>query len=112
MAGKTGTVQTMSFSSKELYKKCLERPLQQRYHGWFVGFAPVEAPEVTVAVFAQHGCSGSGGGAPVFRDIVRSYFNIYNPALLDAKKNSSFQKPVRKQTTRKSNLKITKSGEG
>ena len=78
MAGKTGTVQLMSLSVKELYNKCLERPIRLRHHGWFVGFTPVKKPEITVAVFAEHGCSGSNGGAPVFRDIVRVYFDKYH----------------------------------
>ena len=82
MAGKTGTVQLISFSAKELYKKCLERPLHLRHHGWFVGFVPVKKPEITVAVFAEHGCSGSGGAAPVFKDIVRAYFEKYHPSQL------------------------------
>ena len=82
MAGKTGTVQLISFSAKELYKKCLERPIHFRHHSWFVGFAPAEKPEITIAVFAEHGCSGSGGAVPVFKDIVRAYFEQYNPSQL------------------------------
>ena len=78
MAGKTGTVQLISFSSKELYKKCLKRPLSIRHHGWFVGFAPVKKPEIVVAILTEHSCSGSAGATPVFRDIVRGYFKKYN----------------------------------
>lgn len=79
MAGKTGTVQLMSFSVGEVYKKCLEMPLRRRHHGWFVGFAPVDDPEIIVVVFAEHGCSGSSGAAPIFRDIVRAYFDKHQP---------------------------------
>ena len=93
MAGKTGTVQLISFSAQELYKKCQERPINLRHHGWFVGFAPTSQPEITVAVFTEHGCSGSGGAAPVFRDIVRAYFEKYHPDQLPKRKTKAKTPP-------------------
>ena len=51
MAGKTGTVQLKSFTAAQIYKKCENRPFVQRHHGWFVGYAPIENPKITVAVF-------------------------------------------------------------
>jgi penicillin-binding protein 2 len=47
IAGKTGTAQTHE---------------PGRPHGWFVGYCPVEAPRVAMAVVAEHG--GSGGDLP------------------------------------------------
>ncbi len=84
MAGKTGTTQVRSFSADEIYKRCDSRPIVQRHHGWFVAFAPVENPEITVAVLAQHSCSGSVGGAPVVHDVMQAYFEKYHPELIKA----------------------------
>lgn len=84
MAGKTGTTQLRTYSADEIYARCDLRPVTQRHHGWFVGFAPVEKPEITVAVLAQHSCSGSRGGAPVVRDIMQAYFEKYHPELIKA----------------------------
>lgn len=82
VAGKTGTTQVRSFSADEIYKRCDSRPIFQRHHGWFVAFAPYEHPEITVAVLAQHACSGAVGGAPVVKDIMQAYFEKYHPELL------------------------------
>ena len=79
MAGKTGTAQIMSFSKEQIYQKCLERPLEQRHHGWFMATAPADNPEITVSILTEHSCSGSNGSAPLARDIIRSYFKNKKP---------------------------------
>ena len=84
MAGKTGTSQLFSFSADQVYSKCINKPLTQRHHGWFVGFAPFDRPVITVAVLAEHGCSGSGGAAPVVKEVVHAYLKKYHPELLAA----------------------------
>ncbi len=84
MAGKTGTTQVRSFSADEIYKRCDSRPMYLRHHGWFVAFAPYENPEITVAVLAQHACSGAAGGAPVVHDIMKAYFEKYHPEMMKA----------------------------
>ncbi|MCF2970658.1 penicillin-binding protein 2 [Synechococcus sp. Nb3U1] len=58
-AGKTGTA---------------EDP-PRRSHAWYVGYAPYDQPELVVVVFLEN--SGGGGGAqaaPVFREVMRAYF--------------------------------------
>lgn len=82
VGGKTGTVQVRSQSAEEIHKRCEGRPLLLRDHGWFVGFAPVDKPEVTVAVLAEHSCWGAEGAAPVAHDMLLSYFQKYHPELL------------------------------
>jgi penicillin-binding protein 2 len=82
VAGKTGTVQVRSQSAEEIHKRCEGRPLLLRDHGWFVGFAPVDKPEVAVAVLAEHSCWGAEGAAPVAHDILLAYFQKYHPELL------------------------------
>ena len=79
IAGKTGTVQMRSYSADQIYDKCEERPFNQRHHGWYVGFAPADKPEITVAVLAEHACHGSTGSAPIVRDVILAYMEKYHP---------------------------------
>ena len=44
-------------------------------HGWFMGFAPYEDPEIAVAVFLQHGVGGTHA-APVARSIFEAYAGL------------------------------------
>jgi penicillin-binding protein 2 len=83
IAGKTGTAQVVNFSADQIYAKCDHRPINLRHHGWYVAWAPWDKPEITVAVFAQHGCSGSGGAAPIARDIFEAYFRKHHPAMIE-----------------------------
>ncbi len=66
MAGKTGTAQVFSLAEDEEYdaEEIRER---LRDHALFVGFAPVEDPQIAVAVIVENGGSGSGTAAPVAR---------------------------------------------
>lgn len=94
LAGKTGTSQVMNFSADQIYIDCKSRPIQMRHHGWFVGWAPADKPEITIAVLAQHSCSGSGGAAPIFRDIAEAYFKKYHPELIaEGLKKAAAKKP-------------------
>lgn len=76
-AGKTGTVQLFRLSKDEVYRKCEEMEETKRHHGWFVGMAPYNDPDIVVAVIAEHACHGSSGGAPVARDIIRAFHKKY-----------------------------------
>ena len=73
-SGKTGTAQVISLTSHQLYKNCKKLVKKYRHHGWFLSFAPSDKPEIIVAVFTEHSCSGSSGSAPVARDIIKYYF--------------------------------------
>ena len=73
-SGKTGTAQVIALSSSKIYKSCRFLPLKQRHHGWFIAFAPSEAPEIVVAVLTEHSCAGSSGSAPVARDIIKAWY--------------------------------------
>lgn len=66
MAGKTGTAQVFSLAEDEEYDKEEVRE-RLRDHALFVGFAPVENPQIAVAVIVENGGSGSGTAAPVAR---------------------------------------------
>ena len=93
IAGKTGTSQVSSFAASEIYDKCESRPLNLRHHGWFIGYAPAEKPEITVAVLTEHSCHGSTGSAPIVRDVIRAYIKKYHP-----KRIKKQQKPLKKVT--------------
>ncbi len=64
VAGKTGTAEfgpTLADGKHET-------------HGWFVGFAPYDDPEIAVVVFVQRG-SGGNDASPAAADILDYYFN-------------------------------------
>lgn len=82
VAGKTGTSQVMSFAADQIYAKCEERPKYQRHHGWFIGYAPADKPEIAFGILSEHSCHGSSGAAPVAREIVRAYMAKYHPELI------------------------------
>jgi cell division protein FtsI/penicillin-binding protein 2 len=39
-------------------------------HGWFIGFAPFDDPQVAFCVFVENGGSGSGAAAPIAKKIL------------------------------------------
>jgi penicillin-binding protein 2 len=82
IAGKTGTSQVMGFSADQIHVKCMTRVVNQRHHGWFVGYAPADNPMITVAAIAEHSCSGAGGAGPLVRDVLLAYFQKYHPEMI------------------------------
>ncbi|HOP69664.1 MAG: penicillin-binding protein 2 [Dethiobacteria bacterium] len=62
VAGKTGSAQVAALSSGI------------PAHSLFVGFAPVENPEIAVAVIVEHGGIGATGAVPVAAEIMQYYF--------------------------------------
>ncbi len=90
MAGKTGTAQVRSMSSKELFSRCEEMPYKDRHHGIFVGYAPYDNPKIAVAAVVEHGCHGSSAAAPVVRDVITTYMKKYMPEVHEV--NSERQK--------------------
>ncbi|MED5356547.1 MAG: penicillin-binding protein 2, partial [Pseudomonadota bacterium] len=61
VAGKTGTAQVVGIAQDATYD---EEALSeyQRNHGWFIAFAPVENPEIVLAVLTEN----SGGGSSAY----------------------------------------------
>ncbi len=68
MAGKTGTAQVVGIKQGEEYdaEALAER---HRDHGLFIGFAPVNSPQIVVAVIVENGGGGSSAAAPVGRKV-------------------------------------------
>jgi len=87
MAGKTGTAQVRSFSADKIYEKCEDFLEKDRHHGFFVGFAPAENPEIVVAGLALHACHGSSGAAPMVTELLTAYMKQKHPELFITKKD-------------------------
>ncbi len=102
MGGKTGTAQVRSFRSDDIYSKCEERPETDRHHGFFVGFAPAENPEIIVAGLALHACHGASGAAPMVVDLLTAYMKKHHPEAFEKKKRAKIK------TSKKKKLKSTK----
>ena len=66
IAGKTGTAQVKSIAQGKSYNKSA---LDKRHwdHAWFTGFAPVDNPDIALAVLVENGGGGSAVAAPVGR---------------------------------------------
>lgn len=61
VAGKTGTAQVVGIAQDATYDEDLLSEYQ-REHGWFVGFAPAENPEIVLAVLTEN----TGGGSTAY----------------------------------------------
>ena len=75
IAGKTGTAQVYQLSQAEDEKENrgeISKKLQD--HALFIAFAPVETPELAVAVIVENGGSGSSTAAPIARKLFDHYF--------------------------------------
>jgi penicillin-binding protein 2 len=72
MAGKSGTAQVFSVAQEEEYDED-EIEMRLRDHALFVSFAPVDDPQIAVAVIVENGSSGSGVAAPIARQIMDEY---------------------------------------
>ena len=76
VAGKTGTAQVVRMEEDE-DENADEEPYEFRDHAWFIAFAPLEEPEILVAVLVEHGGHGGSAAAPIAREVMKEYFE-YN----------------------------------
>ena len=72
IAGKTGTAQVFGLKQDEEYKE-EEISKKLRDHALFIGFAPVEDPQIAVAVIVENGGHGSSTAAPIVRKVMDQY---------------------------------------
>ena len=70
IAGKTGSSQVFSIDRSTSEK---EVPLELRDHGLFVGYAPLDKPEIIVSIIVENGGGGRVSAAPVAEQIFNSY---------------------------------------
>jgi len=72
IAGKTGTAQVFGIKQDEKYdKENLQDHL--RDHALFISFAPVEDPDIAVAVIVENGESGGSVAAPIAKEVMDAY---------------------------------------
>lgn len=72
MAGKTGTAQVFTVAQDEEYDE-EEIAERMRDHALFIGFAPLEDPQIAVAVIVENGEHGSSTAAPIGRQVIETY---------------------------------------
>ncbi len=78
--GKTGTSQVKKLLVHGQNQNSL--PWEFRHHAWFVGYAPVNNPEICCSVIIEHGGGGAATAAPVARDVLRKALELKrNPPL-------------------------------
>lgn len=83
VGGKTGTSQVVSESRFD------EDNLFHQDHGWFVGYAPAENPQIVVAAINEHGGHGGSAAAPLVNKVMAAFFK--KPAYDDVKVASNSQ---------------------
>ena len=76
IAGKTGTAQVFNLKQNEKYEVNKVKA-QLRDHSWFMGFAPVEEPQIAIAVLIENKYKTSG--ADITRIVLDHFFeNLKN----------------------------------
>jgi len=72
IAGKTGTAQVFTVKQDEEYdeEKIAEK---MRDHALFIAYAPIEDPQIAIAVIVEHGGHGGSVAAPIARQVMDAY---------------------------------------
>ncbi len=73
--GKTGTAE---YCDDIAYPQGLCVPGQWPSHGWYVGYAPYENPEIIVIAFVYNGGEGAKVATPIVRQVMDAYFKLKN----------------------------------
>jgi penicillin-binding protein 2 len=75
VGGKTGTAQASRAGGDKSSQRGWSR--EKRDHAWFIAFAPVDNPEIAIAVLAEHaGEHGGTAAAPIARKVLARYFGV------------------------------------
>lgn len=72
IAGKTGTAQVFTVKQDEEYD---EEKISKKYrdHALFIAYAPIEDPQIAVAVIVENGGHGGSTAAPIAKKIMDAY---------------------------------------
>ena len=89
IAGKSGSVQLVGIAQGEKYNSAL-LDKRQWDHALFIGFAPLDDPQIAIAVIVENGEGGGSTAAPIGRIVFDAY-------LLD-EKNQMRKRVVDKQS--------------
>ncbi len=72
IAGKTGTSQVFGVKQDEEYdEKKIKKKLQD--HALFIGFAPIDSPQIAVAAIVENGGHGGAVAAPIVRKVMDAF---------------------------------------
>lgn len=94
MAGKSGTAQVFTVAAHERMRKADELAEHLRDHALFVAFAPVEAPQIAVAIIIENAPGGgSAYAAPIARLMLDTY--LLTPEQLAAQRAGRKPQPTR-----------------
>ena len=72
IAGKTGTAQVFTVKQDEEYEES-KVSKKMRDHALFIAYAPVEDPQIAVAVIVENGGHGGSTAAPVAKEIMDAW---------------------------------------
>lgn len=72
-AGKTGTSQVFGIAQDQEMDND-ELPEHLKNHALFIAYAPLDVPEIAIAVIVENGGSGSRTAAPIVRRLIDHYF--------------------------------------
>jgi penicillin-binding protein 2 len=72
IAGKTGTAQVFTVKQEEKYNEA-EIRYKLRDHAIFMAFAPVQDPQIAVAVIVEHGGHGGSVAAPIAGRVIHQF---------------------------------------
>ena len=82
LAGKTGTAQVVSLNKNSRTNRFQGK--QYKDHAWFIAFAPVEKPQIAIAVIVENGGFGGVTAAPIARQLCDLYLlGPTNPEIED-----------------------------
>jgi penicillin-binding protein 2 len=73
VAGKTGTAQVFNLKQNEKYEASRVKA-HLRDHSWFIGFAPVDNPELAIAILVEN--KQNKTGADIARVVLDHYFKV------------------------------------
>jgi penicillin-binding protein 2 len=76
VAGKTGTAQVVAMPEDFKRGERNRIPIKFRDHAWFVAYAPVEDPKISVVVLVEHGGFGASAAAPIAKKVIERYLNL------------------------------------
>ncbi len=74
IAGKTGTAQVVEM--KGGYVKTEQLTYFNRDHAWFVSYAPVDNPQIAIAVLVEHGGHGGDAAAPMAKKVFEKFIEM------------------------------------
>jgi len=76
IAGKTGTAQVVGLRAGSNN----DTPKGLKDHAWFVGYAPVDDPQIAVVILVEHMGHGGSAAAPLAKELIEAYIRLNSKA--------------------------------